>query len=309
MRLEELKYGKAMGCFYFACREDKLAIVAPLASALRKQGVRVWYDEFDLKLGDSLSKSINRGLMDSNFGLVILSKDFFAKRWTEYELQSLIARVVGGEDIILPIWHNIDQESIKKYSLYLADLKALSSDMGVEALAAEIIKRVRPDILSSHVRIQMSRRIEKEGGIRMEIPVEKLHDSRIRHQALPACLVISCRLIEEVFADVLNVDYREMVNGFAKDWDYEREFVIWSAIANAYVRFLRETHCDFGDIAKKREAASLLLDYSMCGGDPEAVSGDHKLLSPAEQRYLIEGYLLNLKHINDMVKIFDFSEE
>ena len=150
--------------------EDKLAIVAPLAGALRKQGGRVWYDEFELKLGDSLSKSINRGLMDSKFGLVILSKDFFAKRWTEYELQSLIARVVGGEDIILPIWHNIDQESIKKYSLYLADLKALSSDMGVEALAAEIIKRVRPDILSSHVRIQMSRRIEKEGGIRMEIP-------------------------------------------------------------------------------------------------------------------------------------------
>lgn len=300
---------KRWDVFISHASEDKAAVVEPLARALRKYGVRVWYDEFELKLGDSLSKCINRGLMYSNFGLVILSKDFFAKRWTEYELQSLLARVVSGEDIILPIWHNVDKENIKEYNLYLSDIKALSTDIGVNTLAVEIIKLVRPGILNSYVRIQMCRRMEKEPGILVEVPLKNIHDSHVKHRALPSFLVISCRLIEEVFADVLNTGYLDMVNNFAKDWDYEREFVIWSAIANAYVQFIRETHCDFGDIAKKKEAASLLLHYSMWGGDPEAVLDIYKLLSPAEQKYLIEGYLLNLKHINDMVKIFNFTEE
>lgn len=255
-----------------------------------------------------MSQSINRGLLESRFGLVILSKDFFAKRWTEYELQSLIARVVGGENVILPIWHNVTQKNIRDYNLYLSDIKALSTEIGVDALALEIIKRVRPDILNSHVRIQMSRHLGRQPGRTAEVPLQDLKDSPIRHRALSAFLVISCRLIAEVFADVLNVGYQDMVEGFSKDWDYEREFVVWSSIANAYVQFIRETHCDYGDIAKKKEAVSLLLQYSMSGGDPEQIQDGYPLLSPSEQWYLIDTYLLNLKHIKDMVKIFDYQE-
>ena len=300
---------KSWDVFISHATEDKETLVAPLAKLLHKLGVRVWYDEFELKLGDSLSKSINRGLMDSSFGLVILSKAFFAKRWTEYELQSLISRVVGGEDIILPIWHNISREDILNYSLYLADIKALSSNIGIDALALEITKRIRPDLLNSYVRIQSIRSLDRESGRTVQVPLELLHPSSIRHQTLPSFLVISCRLIEEVFADVLNMDYREMVENFAKDWDYEREFVIWSAIANAYIRFIRVTGCDFRDIPKKREAVSLLLDCSTFTGAPESMLKDCKLLSAAEQQCLIEGYVHNLKHINDMVHIFNFPED
>lgn len=34
--------------------EDKDAVVRPLANALRNSGLRVWYDEFELRIGDSL---------------------------------------------------------------------------------------------------------------------------------------------------------------------------------------------------------------------------------------------------------------
>lgn len=37
--------------------EDKDAVVRPLAHALREGGLSVWYDEFELKLGDSLRRS------------------------------------------------------------------------------------------------------------------------------------------------------------------------------------------------------------------------------------------------------------
>jgi hypothetical protein len=42
--------------------KDKDLFVRPLAVALQSLGVSVWYDEFSLHLGDSLSKSIDKGL-------------------------------------------------------------------------------------------------------------------------------------------------------------------------------------------------------------------------------------------------------
>lgn len=42
--------------------EDKELLVRELAIALRNLGLRVWYDEFTLKPGDSLYESIDRGL-------------------------------------------------------------------------------------------------------------------------------------------------------------------------------------------------------------------------------------------------------
>ena len=83
-----------------------------LADELIKQGVSVWYDEYALRIGDSLRKSIDKGLSQSRFGLIILSKSFFEKNWTQYELNGLVAKEMEGEKVILPIWHNISKDEI-----------------------------------------------------------------------------------------------------------------------------------------------------------------------------------------------------
>jgi len=59
--------------------EDKDAIVRSLAEALVKGGLKVWYDEFELKIGDSLRRKIDKGLAHSRFGIVVLSQAFFKK--------------------------------------------------------------------------------------------------------------------------------------------------------------------------------------------------------------------------------------
>jgi len=58
----------------FICHasEDKKDIAKPLALALIKMGLKVWYDEFTLKVGDSLRRSIDYGLSQSRYGIVIL---------------------------------------------------------------------------------------------------------------------------------------------------------------------------------------------------------------------------------------------
>lgn len=119
--------------------EDKDDVVRPLALALKDKGLSVWYDEFELKIGDSLRRKIDIGLAKSKFGIVVVSRDFIRKGWTNYELDGLITRSVSGEQQLLPIWHNITKQEVIDYSPSLADKVARNTAINtVEEIADEI---------------------------------------------------------------------------------------------------------------------------------------------------------------------------
>lgn len=124
--------------------EDKEDIARPLAEALSRRGLRVWYDEFTLRVGDKLLRSIDHGLTNSRYGVVILSPDFFTKEWAQKELAALAAREVSGRKVILPVWHNITAEQIREYSPILADRLAVCSDRGLEDVVAELLRVMKP---------------------------------------------------------------------------------------------------------------------------------------------------------------------
>lgn len=123
--------------------EDKGAIARPLAAALRAKGLKVWFDEAELTLGDSLRQSIDRGLARSRYGIVILSEAFFSKHWPQRELDGLDAREVNGIKVILPVWHGVDQAAVARYSPTLAGRLAVSSSRGTPAVVEEILKALR----------------------------------------------------------------------------------------------------------------------------------------------------------------------
>jgi Domain of unknown function (DUF1883)/TIR domain len=119
--------------------EDKDGIVRDLVEALSSRGVKVWYDEFQLRIGDSLRRKIDAGLARSRFGLVVVSHAFFAKNWPQYELDGLVSLEMAGRQRILPVWHNITKDEVLDYSPSLADKVALSTGtFTVEEIAAEI---------------------------------------------------------------------------------------------------------------------------------------------------------------------------
>jgi hypothetical protein len=107
--------------------EDKDTVVRPLTTALVQLGFRIWYDESELRVGDSLRRSIDRGLSKSNYGIVVLSKAFFAKNWPKYELDGLTAKEIKGRKVILPIWHGVGSRDVFKYSPSLADKVAINT--------------------------------------------------------------------------------------------------------------------------------------------------------------------------------------
>lgn len=132
---EEIGYD----AFISHASEDKEKVVKPLASALTRMDYRVWYDEFELRVGDSLRQSIDKGLVNSRFGIVVLSPAFFAKNWPQYELNGLTAREMDGHKVILPIWHIVDREDVLAYSPTLADKIALSTRrMSIKRIAGAL---------------------------------------------------------------------------------------------------------------------------------------------------------------------------
>ena len=126
---------------FFICHasEDKDAIVRDLAVALRAMGKEVWFDEFTLRVGDSLRSRIDEGLASSKFGVVIVSKHLFVKDWPQRELNGLFGLEAESRSRILPIWHEISKDEIVKHSPMLADKVALhTSLMTAKQLADEL---------------------------------------------------------------------------------------------------------------------------------------------------------------------------
>jgi hypothetical protein len=131
----------------FICHasEDKLMVAQPLADMLKSAGLDVWFDEYSLKLGDSLHQTIENGLSQSQYGVIIISPSFFAKKWPQAELNGLFAREIAGQCTILPIWHNIDKETIVINSPILADKVAARTDEGMDKVVYKILDVIRPD--------------------------------------------------------------------------------------------------------------------------------------------------------------------
>lgn len=135
---------KEYDVFISHASEDKESIVRDLANALVNEGLDVWYDDFALRIGDSLRQTIDQGLANSRVGLVVFSEAFFGKGWANYELDGIVSRSVSGEQVLLPIWHGVTKKQVMEYSPSLADKVARSTATHtVEEIATEIGELIR----------------------------------------------------------------------------------------------------------------------------------------------------------------------
>jgi hypothetical protein len=179
---------KRWDVFISHASEDKDSFVRPLVTALAQLGVGVWFDEFEMDVGDSISRSIDRGLSRSNYGLVILSPDFLKKAWPYYELRGLISRELGSGKVILPIWHGVTREQVLEFSPSLADKLAFNtSDMSASDIAIRILKIVRPEIYEEHDRAYLEKLVSGEALRELQEEMERIQGDLERVEQCPTC--------------------------------------------------------------------------------------------------------------------------
>jgi TIR domain/NACHT domain len=127
----------------FLCHasEDKLEVATPLANSLSDRGWKIWIDESELTVGDSLLASINEALAKVPFGIVVLSPAFFLKEWPLRELQALASReFASGEKVILPVWHGVDRDFLLERMPMLADRLGVDTKGGINAVTDALVE-------------------------------------------------------------------------------------------------------------------------------------------------------------------------
>jgi hypothetical protein len=241
--------------------EDKDGFVRPLAEALRSFGLRVWYDEFALRPGDSLSRSIDRGLAQSRFGVVVLSRAFFAKRWAQRELQGLVAREVAGDGgLILPIWLHVSRDEVLSYSPPLADTFALIGGHAPPIdLAARLLEVIAPERYDNLQRRMLYERMVQTAD-RTVVPLSDLSFGPIRHSTLPVGLRRRIRVIHEVFREAMpELTLDGTLDSFQRDLDPYGEVSVWESMAVAYLA-MRNARDETA--SNPRELGKVLLSLS-----------------------------------------------
>lgn len=131
----------------FVChdRRDKTGIAEPLTVELQKLMCPVWYDEYSLRVGDSLREQIEKGLRECQKCILILTQNFLSNEgWTKREYDSAFTREVVEETrVILPVWHGVSVTDVYNYSPILADTVAVKWELGSEEVAKRLLRAIQ----------------------------------------------------------------------------------------------------------------------------------------------------------------------
>lgn len=139
----ELEETKEYDVFISHSANDKDSYVSELAEELKVSGVTIWYDTDNIGWGQSIRKEIDKGLANSKYGIVVISPSFIEKYWTNYELDGILNKESStGNQMILPIWHNVTADQVKKYSYSLAGKLALNSAINTIDDIVENVKKL-----------------------------------------------------------------------------------------------------------------------------------------------------------------------
>lgn len=128
----------------FLCHawDDRKGAAKELHDILESKGVTVWFSEKDVPLGSSLLREIDKGLVKSRIGIVLVTPSFLKRIKGEgvadKELSALLAR-----DLLVPIVHDTTFEDLREVSPLLGSRSGLSTiEESMEDVAAKIAELV-----------------------------------------------------------------------------------------------------------------------------------------------------------------------
>ena len=127
------------------------AVVQWLRGELQKAGVRVWQDTAEVKPGDVISKRIESGITACSHFLPVMSPDFQASRWTQFEENLAWQREVEeGRIVIVPV---LLRGEIRSLPLRYRGRRFIDLRKNKESGVEELIKSLQRPAALSNVRV------------------------------------------------------------------------------------------------------------------------------------------------------------
>ncbi len=134
----------------FICHasKDKEEVVTPMVGAFTQAGITCWYDEAEIKWGDSITRKVNEGLGVSRYVIVVLSEAFIERNWPQRELSALLnTEASTGEVKVLPVLVGSERqrsEILNKYPL-LNDKRYISWDGDLGGVVDALCRRLNKE--------------------------------------------------------------------------------------------------------------------------------------------------------------------
>lgn len=159
---------------YLVHASEDAANAKQLVDTLQARGLSVWFNRFIV--GPSIREQMERGLVDSDFGIVMLSPHFLAKakKWARHELDALMGIEEPGEVRILPVWWGVKEKDVRALSPMIAMRSAaVLGDAGVDGVADELFESILQlswhKSLSKRLRLQIAHGFEwRQGPVWMQ---------------------------------------------------------------------------------------------------------------------------------------------
>lgn len=135
--------------FISHANKDKENLIEELYGSLKTLGVKIFYDKESLEWGDNWKDRILNGTKKAEFAIIVISKNFFDREWTERELSEFLNRQNrNGQKLILPILHNITVSQLQEKYPSVANIQAIDSskyscDQIALLFARQLIKRLK----------------------------------------------------------------------------------------------------------------------------------------------------------------------
>ena len=133
----------------FLCHawDDRKGAAKELHDLLELKGISVWFSEKDVLLGSSLLREIDKGLVKSRIGIVLVTplflKRIIGEGIADKELSALLAR-----DLLVPIVHNTTFDELREVSPLLGSRSGLSTiEDSMSEVAAKLAELVTPEII------------------------------------------------------------------------------------------------------------------------------------------------------------------
>ena len=124
---------------FFSYAQADLPVVAPVATELKKYGLRVWLDQQQLVPGDLLIEGIKDGLHKAKALVFFASQNSLKSQWARHELDYFMAQRVtsGTGPVLIPvILEDVELPGVLRDVLYLDIRKGGTQDTAMRIAAA-----------------------------------------------------------------------------------------------------------------------------------------------------------------------------
>jgi hypothetical protein len=112
----------------FLCHawEDRKGAAQELHDLLESRGVKVWFSEKDVSLGEPLLRAIDKGLAASRIGIVLVTPALVSRLPKETIADKELSALLAGNRLV-PIVHETTYEALREVSPLLASRTGLDT--------------------------------------------------------------------------------------------------------------------------------------------------------------------------------------